>query len=50
MLAVRQRYNNRNDYEVVSKFLDAIYLTKKVKLDLKGVIKIAKQINIFKHL
>ena len=38
VLAVRQRYNNRNDYEVVSKFLDAIYLTKKVKLDLKGVL------------
>ena len=38
VLAVRELYNNRNDYEVVSKFLDAIYLTKKVKLDLKGVL------------
>ena len=38
VLAVRELYKNRNDYEVVSKFLDAIYLTKKVKLDLKGVL------------
>ncbi len=38
VLAVRKLYNKRNDYEVVSKFLDAIYLTKKVKLDLKGVL------------
>ena len=38
VLAVRVSYSNRNDYEVIHKFLDSIYLTNKIKLDLKGIL------------
>ncbi len=38
VLAVRVLYKNKNDYEVISKFLDSIYLTNKIKLDLKGIL------------
>lgn len=38
ILAVRCLYRGKNDFEAVSKYLDTIYLTKKIKLDLKGVL------------
>tara|TARA_B100000900_G_C20259201_1_gene585237 strand:+ start:124 stop:642 length:519 start_codon:yes stop_codon:yes gene_type:complete len=38
VLGVRRLYKGRNDFEVVSKFLDTIYLTQKIKLDLKGIL------------
>ena len=38
VLAVRNLYKGRNDFEVVSNFLETIYLTNKIKLDLKGIL------------
>jgi len=38
VLAVRTLYRNNNDYETVRKFIETIYLTNKIKLDLKGIL------------
>lgn len=38
ILAVRNLYLGKNDYEKIQKFIEVIYLTNKIKLDLKGII------------
>ncbi len=38
ILAVRILYREHNDYETVRKFIETVYLTNKVKLDLKGIL------------
>ena len=38
ILAVRNLYNKHHDYEKINNFIEAIYLTNKIKLDLKGII------------
>ena len=38
ILAVRNLYKGSNDFEKVNKFLEAVYLTQKIKLDLKGIL------------
>ena len=38
VLAVRNLYKGRNDYEKISHWLETLYLTNRIKLDLKGVL------------
>ncbi len=38
ILAVRILYREHSDYETVRKFIETVYLTDKVKLDLKGIL------------
>ena len=37
ILAVRNLYNDSNDFKTVSNYLETIYLTNKIELDLKGI-------------
>ena len=38
ILAVRKSYRGQNDFEKINSFLEAMYLTNKIKLDLKGIL------------
>ena len=38
ILAVRSCYQGRNDFEKIMKYLETIYLTNKLGLDLKGIV------------
>ena len=38
VLAVRNLYKGRNDYEKISHWLETLYLTNRIKLDLKGIL------------
>ena len=38
ILAVRKSYRAQNDFEKINSFLEAMYLTNKIKLDLKGIL------------
>ena len=38
VLGVRKIYNKHKDYEKIKTFIEAIYLTNKIKLDLKGIL------------
>ena len=38
VLSVREVYRNSNDFDKVKDFLDSIFLTNKIKLDLKGIL------------
>ena len=37
ILAVRNLYKDSNDFKTVSNYLETIYLTNKIELDLKGI-------------
>ena len=38
VLSVREVYRNSNDFDKVKDFIDSIFLTNKIKLDLKGIL------------
>ena len=38
ILAVRNLYKGKNDFSKIKSFIEVIYLTNKIKLDLKGII------------
>ena len=38
VIAVRSLYRNSNDFEKIYKWLDIIYLTNRIQLELKGVL------------
>tara|TARA_B110000483_G_C17857580_1_gene412864 strand:+ start:85 stop:618 length:534 start_codon:yes stop_codon:yes gene_type:complete len=38
VMAVRKSYRGQNDFEKINSFLEAMYLTNKIKLDLKGIL------------
>ena len=38
VVAVRIKYKKNKDFELISKWLEIIYLTNRIKLDLKGIL------------
>lgn len=38
VLAVRNQYRNSEDFNKIHKFLDVMYVTNRIKLDLKGIL------------
>ena len=38
VLAVRNLYNQTKDFEKISKFIETMYLTRKIQFDLKGIL------------
>ena len=38
VLAVRRCYRGRNDFDEIKKFIETIYLTNRIQLDLKGIL------------
>ena len=47
VLAVRNIYNKNKDYEKILTWLDTLYLTERIKLDLKGILLIGLLIFLF---
>ncbi len=37
ILAVRKVYNKQKDFNIISDWLDTLYITNRIKLDLKGI-------------
>ena len=38
VLAVRKVYNKQKDYQIISDWLDTLYITNRIKFDLKGIL------------
>ncbi len=38
VLSVRNIYNKKKDYEKISDWLETLYITERIKLDLKGIV------------
>ncbi len=38
VLAVRKVYNKQKDFNIISDWLDTLYITNRIKLDLKGIL------------
>ena len=38
VLAVRNLYNQTKDFEKISKFIETMYLTRKIQFDLRGIL------------
>lgn len=38
VLAVRNLYNNQKDYQIIRDWLDTLYITRRIKFELKGIL------------
>ena len=38
VLAVRNLYNNQKDYQIIRDWLDTLFITKRIKFELKGIL------------
>ena len=38
VLAVRNIYNNQKDYEIIRDWLDTLFITQRIKFELKGIL------------